>query len=159
MEKIRCDEERHCCAASMIKMANAVPSSKWSIDIPCSMSDEELISSYLYHDSIPSSFNHAIMSDGIPSSRTPCKCPHSLLSSALEPLLHASSHRPQVAVHLARVLAQDQADNALPRDCDVLEATQDVNLLVCQYDACPARVLDGKAGLSVLASDTADCAT
>jgi hypothetical protein len=46
----------------------------------------------------------------------------------LEPLLHTSSDSSEVAVHLAGVLAQDQADNGLPCHMDVLETSQDVDL-------------------------------
>jgi hypothetical protein len=46
----------------------------------------------------------------------------------LKPLLHASRDGPQVAVHLAGVLAQDQADNGFPCHMDVLEPSEDVDL-------------------------------
>jgi hypothetical protein len=46
----------------------------------------------------------------------------------LEPLLHTSSNGSQIAVHLAGVLAQDQADNGFSRHMDVLETSQDVDL-------------------------------
>jgi hypothetical protein len=69
----------------------------------------------------------------------------------LEPLLHASSDRPQVAIHLARLLTQDQADDTLTRNVDVLETAENMNLLICQDDTCTAGVFDGELGLAVLA--------
>jgi hypothetical protein len=41
----------------------------------------------------------------------------------------------------------------------VLEATEDVDLLVCEDDTCPAGVLDGELGLAVLAGDTSNGTT
>lgn len=97
------------------------------------------------------------MSDGILTPERPVNAAHiRFCPPDSKSLLHPASHRPEVAVHLTRVLAQDQADDALSRNCDVLEAAQDVDLLVCQYDACSACVLDGEAGLAVLACDSAD---
>jgi hypothetical protein len=74
--------------------------------------------------------NHAVMLDGIPKPNA-VKMLQSLLIVVLEPLLHASSNRSQVTIHLAWVLAQDQADNSLPCYVNVLEPTQDVDLRVC----------------------------
>jgi hypothetical protein len=99
------------------------------------------------------------MSDGIPSPKTPCKCTQLLLPLSSEPLLHAPSHRPQVAVHLARVLPQDQADNSLSCDCNVLEAAEDVDLGIGQYNSRPCGVFNGEFRLAVLASYATDCAT
>jgi len=75
----------------------------------------------------------------------------------LEPLLHSSRNRSQVTVDLARVLSQNQADNGLAGDVDILEPTENVNLLVCQNDSCPAGVFDGELCLSVLSCYSSNC--
>jgi len=75
----------------------------------------------------------------------------------LEPLLHSSCNRTQVAVHLARVLSQNQADNGLAGDVNILEAAKNVNLLVCQHDSCPTGVFNGELCLSVLPCYSPNC--
>lgn len=46
----------------------------------------------------------------------------------LEPLLHPRGHGPQVVVHLAGLLAQDEVAHRGAGDLDVLVAAQDVDL-------------------------------
>jgi hypothetical protein len=82
--------------------------------------------------------------------------PLSLSSLRLKPLLHAPSNRPQVTVHLTRLLSQDQADDALAGDVDVLETAEDVDLLVCEDDTGAACVFDGELCFAVLAGDTSN---
>jgi hypothetical protein len=77
-------------------------------------------------------------------------------SRRLEALLHPPRNRAQVSIDLARVLAQNQRHDALARNVDVLEAAEDVDLLVGQDDAGAARVLDGELCLPVLAGNAAD---
>ena len=55
---------------------------------------------------------------------------------SLKPLLHPASNSPQVAVYFAGVLSEDQTDNGLACNVDVLEAAEDVDLLVCENDWC-----------------------
>ena len=59
---------------------------------------------------------------------------------SLKPLLHPACNGAQVAVDLAGVLAEDQADNGLACNVDVLEAAEDVDLLVCEDDWLLVRI-------------------
>lgn len=92
-------------------------------------------------------------------------------SYRLEPLLHPRRHGPQVVVHLAGLLAQDEVAHRGAGNLDVLVASQDVDLRgvsglskskggnrrevsylgVGEDDAGPRRVLDGEFRLAVLA--------
>lgn len=55
-----------------------------------------------------------------------------------------------------RRATQDQANNCLTSNVDVLESTQDVNLLVGQNHSCAAGVFNSELGLSILSSDTSN---
>jgi hypothetical protein len=91
-----------------------------------------------------------------------------------ESLLHARSNSSEVAIDLALVCVrrvsrevgyyyvvktywratENEADNSLSGNVNVLKSTQNVDLLVRQHHTGPAGVLNGKLGLSILASNT-----
>lgn len=64
----------------------------------------------------------------------------------------------QVAHDLARGRTQDQRRDGIPRDLDVAERAEDVNLGVGEDDPGPRGVLDYEAGLAFVAGETTDCA-
>jgi hypothetical protein len=96
-----------------------------------------------------------------------------------ESLLHARSNGSEVAIDLALFCVrrmksgkvvyygfaantygratENEADNSLTGNVNVLEATQNVDLRVSQHHTSPAGVLNGKLGLSILASNTTNC--
>lgn len=79
--------------------------------------------------------------------------------TTLKSLLLPGRHRPKVAIHLSWRASQNQAHHRLARHADIMEAAEDVNLLVCQHHSSLCRILDGKLCLSVFTGDTADRAS
>src|SRR6187549_1501130 len=78
------------------------------------------------------------------------------MTNISKPLLHPPSHGPQIPIHLARRLAQNERDDGLLGQVDRLEPAEDVYLGVGKHNPRATRILYRELGFAILAGDAAD---